>query len=267
MARIWVVWISVFMALLILMQWANQSELKFGFQSLVTGWFLFSVLVVLVLFNIRKKLSNLPLANSSSWLSLHLPMGFLAVGIFWLHTGSHWPLGIYEKYLAFLFYTTILTGILGLVIQRSFPRRLTQSGAEYIFERIPMEIIEIQKKAKELLLTCTRETRRDTLAAQFLEHLDWYFQRPRFFLNHVLGGNKSDTWIRQQCSNMELVLNLQERTYLQKLFALANTKKSIDLHFALQSVLKCWIMFHLPLAAALMTLALWHLLVVYVYFL
>ena len=267
MARIWAIWISAFMALLFLSQWTNQAELKLGYPSIVTGWFLFSVLVSLALFNFRKKLSSLPLANSSSWLDLHLPGGFLAVGIFWLHTGSHWPLGIYEKFLAFLFYMTILTGILGLVIQRSFPRRLTQSGVEYIFERIPMEIVEFQKQAKELLLTCTRETRRDTLTTQFLEHLDWYFQRPRFFLNHVLGGKKSETWILQQCSNIKGALNPQEITYLQKLFALANAKNNIDLHFALQTVLKCWVMFHLPLAVALMTLAVWHLLVTHVYFL
>jgi len=267
MAKTLMIWVSAFLVLIFLMQWTNQAELKLGFPSIVTGWFLFSVLVALALFNIRKKLSLLPLANSSIWLNIHLPVGFLALGIFWLHTGSYWPMGVYEQILAALFYMTVLTGILGMVIQKSFPRRLTQSGNEYVFERIPMEIVEIQKKTKEILLTCTRETRRDTLATQFLEHLDWYFHRPRFFLNHVLGGQKGEVWVRQQFSNMELALNPQERTYLQKIFALANTKRSIDIHFALQTVLKSWMLFHLPLAVALMTLALWHLLVVYVYFL
>ncbi len=261
------VWTTAFVALLFLTWWTNQAEFTLVYPSLVTGWFLFGVLAALALFNIRKNLSSLPLANSSSWLSLHLPGGFLAVGIFWLHAGIHWPVGIYEKFLAILLYMTFVTGVLGLAIQRSFPRRLTQSGHEYIFERIPMEIVEIQKQAKELLLTCTRETRRDTLATQFMDRLDWYFQQPRFFLNHVLGGKKSETWIRQQYSDIELVLNPQERTYLQKLFTLANTKRGIDLHFALQTVLKGWLLFHLPIATALMTLGLWHLLVVYVYFL
>jgi len=66
---------------------------------------------------------------------------------------------------------------------------------------------------------------------------------------------------------MELALNPQERTYLQKIFALANAKRSVDIHFALQTVLKSWVLLHLPLAVALLTLALWHLLVVYTYFL
>ncbi len=267
MAKIWTIWISSSLVLLSLMVWTSQAELKFGFPTLVTGWFLFAVLFALSLFNIRKKLTILPLANSSSWLNVHLPVGFLTVGMFWLHTGVPWPLGLYEKFLTFLFYMTILTGIFGLIIQRSFPRRLTQSGAEYIFERIPLEIVEVHTKAKDLLLTCTQETKRDTLATQFLDHLDWYFQQPRFFLDHVLGGKKGETWVHQQCSNIETVLNPQERTYLQKLLALAHIKKNIDLHFALQAVLKWWILFHLPLAAALMTLAVWHLLVVYVYFL
>ena len=86
-------------------------------------------------------------------------------------------------------------------------------------------------------------------------------------MSHVLGGKKSETWIRQQCANIELALNPQERTFLQNLFTLANTKKSIDLHFALQSILKLWPLFHLPLATALMILSAWHLLLVHVYFL
>jgi hypothetical protein len=267
MTKTLAIWILVPLILFFLRLWTTQTELTTGFPSLVTGWILFGVLVALALFNIRKKLSILPLSNSSNWLNVHLPVGLLAVGLFWLHTGSEWPLGIYEKLLAFLFYMTTLTGLFGLLIQRSFPRRLTQSGVEYIFERIPMEIFSIQKQAKELLFICTRQTRSNTLAIQYLEHLDWYFQRPRFFLNHVFGGKRSETWIRQQCSNIELTLNSQERTFLQNLFTLAITKKNIDLHYALQSILKFWTLLHLPLAAALMTLALWHLLLVYVYFL
>ena len=267
MTRIIGVWITAFLALLLLIWWTHQATFKFVYPSFLTGWYLFGVLAALALFNIRKKLSSLPLANSSSWLSLHLPGGFLAMGIFWIHAGVQWPTGAYEKFLAILFYMTFVTGVLGLAIQRSFPKRLTQSGEEYIFERIPMEIVEIQRQAKKLLLTCTRETRRDNLATQFMDRLDWYFQQPRFLLNHVLGGKKSETWIHQQYAEIELALNPQERTYLQKLFALANTKKNIDLHFALQSVLKGWLLFHLPIATALMTLGLWHLLVVYVYFL
>ncbi|VAX30704.1 hypothetical protein MNBD_NITROSPINAE05-290 [hydrothermal vent metagenome] len=260
-------WVSAILILIFLLQWTNQTELKNGYPAIVTGWFFIVVLVALSLFNIRKKLSSLPLANSSTWLGLHMPGGVLAMGIFWLHTGSLWPLGVYEKFLAFLFYATFMTGVLGLLIQKSFPRRLTRSGGEYIFERIPMEIVEIQKKAKEILLTCTEETKRDTLATQFFEHLDWYFHRPRFFLNHIFGGQKGEIWVRQQCSNMELALNPQERIYLQKIFTLANTKRSLDIHYALQTILKGWSMFHLPLALTLLTLALWHLLVVYTYFL
>jgi len=267
MAQVLLTWISALLILLVQMQSTDQAELQSGFPSIVTGWILFGILVALALFNIRKKLPNLPLANSSSWLSLHLPGGFLAVGVFWLHTGSLWPLGVYEQFLAFFFYATTLTGVLGWIIQKSFPKRLTQSGAEYVFEHIPMEIVEIQKKAKEILLTCAQETKRDTLATQFFEHLDWYFHRPRFFLNHVFGGQKDAIWIRQQCSNMELALSPRERTYLQKIFALANAKRSVDIHFALQTVLKSWTLLHLPLAVALLTLALWHLLVVYTYFL
>ena len=36
-----------------------------------------------------------------------------------------------------LFYTVIVTGILGYLLQTVLPARLTQSGNEIIYERIP----------------------------------------------------------------------------------------------------------------------------------
>ncbi len=267
MVRTWGIWISAILFFFYMTVWTNQTEMALASASVPTGWTLFAILTGLALFNIRKKFPAFPLVNSSSWYVFHVAGGFLAIGIFWLHIGSFWPVGLYERCLAILFYLCTFSGILGLIIQKLFPLRLTQSGAEYIYERIPSEISEIQKNAQDLLLACTRETSRDTLATHYLETLHWFFQRPRFFFSHLFGGEKSAHWIQQRCSNLERFLNAQERGYLRKLFALADVKRKIDLHYALQTVLKSWLIVHLPLAAALMALIVWHIMVVHVYFL
>ena len=72
-------------------------------------------------------------------------------------------------------------------------------------------------------------------------------------------------WVRQQDANVRRYLNDAEAEFLDKMTELAMLKNGIDLHYALQSIMKRWLLIHLPLTAALMTLSVWHLLVVNVY--
>ncbi len=267
MVKSWALWIFASVFLVFMTYRTSQADEQLEFTSPLTGWTLFSILIVLALFHLRKRLPFLPLSPSSNWLNIHTVGGFLAIGIFWLHIGTLWPDGLYEQILAFLFYASALSGIVGTLIQKIYPSRLTQSGFECIYERIPAEISELRKKAKDLLLACTHETGRDTLATHYLESLHWFFQRPRFFTSYLFGGHKGEFWVRQQFSTLEKFLNVQERGYLRKLFTLADTKRKIDLHYALQTVLKSWLMIHIPLATALMTVILWHMVVVHVYLL
>ncbi|MFQ5450214.1 MAG: hypothetical protein ACE5E9_06265 [Nitrospinaceae bacterium] len=268
MAKTWpYYWITAGGFFFFLAAWKTQVDGHLGFSSLATGWVLFGILILLSLFNIRKKISVLPLARNSAWWHLHTAGGFLALGAYWLHTGTFWPHGLYEQVLAFLFYAVSLTGIVGMAIQMIFPARLTQTGMEFIFERIPGEISGLRQEAKELLLACTRETGRDTLATHYLESLHWFFQRPRFVMKNIFSGRIERDWVRQQFFDLERYLNLEERGYLRKLFTLAETKRKIDFHYSLQTVLKTWLLIHLPLAASTLALVTWHLVVVHVYLL
>ena len=60
-------------------------------------------------------------------------------------------------------------------------------------------------------------------------------------------------------------LNEAETGYLMKLQALAETKNKLDIHYALQTVMKSWLLFHLPLTLAVLMFALWHVLLVHAY--
>jgi hypothetical protein len=244
---------------------SEDLRVALGSAAELTGYWLFGVMVFLALFNLRKKLSMLPLGPASIWLALHSIGGLLTLALYWLHVGNLWPQGIYEQGLAVLFYLTVASGIFGYVVQKIYPPRLTQSGVEVIFERIPAHIAEIRAEAEELVLDCTETTRVDTLGRHYLDTMAWYFQRPRFALSHFVGSQKGRQWVRQQDANVRRYLNDDEGAYLDRLTELALLKNGIDLHYALQSVMKRWLLAHLPLTAALMVLAVWHLLVVNVY--
>lgn len=263
--RTLMVWLAAGIIFDLLLVESRSVQVLLGNPGVLTGYWLFGIMVFLALFNLRKKLSMLPLGNASTWLLLHAVGGSLALATYWLHTASIWPNGVYERALAALFYLTVASGILGYIVQRVYPVKLTQTGVEVIYERIPAHIAEIREQADALVLKCCDETRVDTLGKHYLDTMEWFFRRPRFAYNHIAGSQRSRQWIRQQDANVRRYLNDDERTFLDELTELALRKNQIDVHHALQGVLKRWLIIHIPLTVALMTLAVWHLMVVNVY--
>lgn len=244
---------------------AHRGWLTFSDPSILTGYLLLTLLIALALFAGRKRLSMVPLGRASVWMTVHVLLGLLAMGVFWLHSGTLWPVGLYEQVLATLFYIVIATGILGFMLQTVMPSRLTQSGREIIYERIPAEVARLRAAAQDVVLACTEETGGDPLARHYYEVLHWYFQRPRFFFSHAVGAMRANHWLQHNAAAAERYLNDKEMHYHRQLYALAEEKSSVDIHYAKQSLMKWWLFLHIPPAAALMVFAIWHLILVNVY--
>src|SRR4051812_15359069 len=166
-----------------------QMRLHLGRPAILTGWLLLALMVFLALLNARKRLSMIPLGRASAWLAFHTVGGLLAIGFFIIHAGVAWPVGAYEQVLAALFWLTSLSGVVGLVIERTYPQRLTRVDDEIIYERIPGEIARLRAEAEAAVLACTAETGSDTLARHYLDSLAWYFRRPRFAVSYLLGSD------------------------------------------------------------------------------
>lgn len=267
MTRLWGFGIAAGAFFFLILVWTLKVEQTLGPSNFISGWAVFGVLVALVLFNGRKRLPFLPLASASWWFYFHITGGFLVVFLFWLHTDIIWPNSLYNQALVFMFYSVSITGIIGLFIEKTYPKSLTQSGVEYIYERIPERIAEIRAEAESVIEECTEKTGSDTLAKHYLEQnsLYWFFIRPRFFFNHIFRGRAAKHWIKNQCSLLNRYLNDDELAYSKKIFDLANTKRIMDFHYSMQRVLKGWLLVHVPLSTGLMVLALWHFIVVQVY--
>src|SRR3989442_518863 len=119
-----------------------------------TGLARFTLMGGLAAFNARKNLSMMPFARASTWLRLHFVGGILAVALLWLHTGTVWPQGRYEQALAGLFYLISLSGLMGYALQRIYPKQLTDTGVEIIFEKIPAELCNLREQAEAIVLAC-----------------------------------------------------------------------------------------------------------------
>jgi hypothetical protein len=256
--RIWVATIILAGLLTFAAQWFRNS-------AWITGYIFLALIVGLMAFRARKRLSVIPLASAATWTRLHIALGALGFALYWLHTGSIWPTGPYEQMLAVLFYLVSVSGIIGYILDRGYPGRLTQTGIEVIYERIPAELAILREQAEALIEECTRETASQTLARHYVETLYWFFRKPRFVFNHIWGGRKGFHWIRSRCDYVNRYLNDAERVYLDRLKQLAETKDKLDFHFAVQGMLKHWLFVHVPLAGALFVAVLWHLLLVNIY--
>lgn len=261
----YLVWSATALFLLILAWWAQHPGRSYVKPSLLTGWVMLGLMLGLAAFNARKRLSMLAVGKASTWLSLHFVGGLIALPLFWLHTRTLWPAGRYEQAMALLFYGISFTGVAGYALQKIYPRLLTATGVEIIYERIPSEIAALRQEAESLILDCCRQTSSNTLARHYMETFDWLFRCPRFIFNHALGGNQAKIWRQKQCAMVERYLNPEERQCLEKLSALADYKSDVDYHYTAQSIMKLWLLIHLPIAVGLMILILWHVLVVHIY--
>ena len=245
--------------------YAYRAARDLGDPHFLTGYVLFGLMLGLVLLRGRKALSVVPLGRAVFWLRLHVVGGFLGVIVFWLHTGALWPVGLYEQLIAGLFYFVSASGIFGYLVQRAYPSRLTQTGREIIYERIPAAIAELRDAAEDVILECGEKTGSDTLAKYYAETFDWFFRQPRFLVSNAVGAGRGAHWTRHHSGTVGRYLSSDEDPYLDKLADLLAAKVVIDTHYAAQRIMKTWLWGHVPASMALVVLAIWHLLAVNAY--
>lgn len=245
--------------------YAQTERLGLRDATFVTGWILLGAMVSLGLFNIRKRLSALPLGRAAYWLALHVVVGFFAVGMFVVHTGGVWPTGGYEQVLAGLFWATALSGVFGWLYQRTMPKRLSRVGYEVIYERIPAEIADLREAAENATLDGVSASGQPTLGRFYSETAEWFFQQPRFGWSHILGAGAAEQWVDQRFKTVRRLVGSQEAPALDAIEAAARQKLCVDAHYALQRSLKLWVAVHVVLTAATLSLAVWHLILVHVY--
>ena len=232
--------------------------------EIVTGWVLFGAVVFLALLNMRKKLSMVPVGRSSDWVAAHVVVGVVTIVIYAFHARTAWPSG-YELGLAILFYAVIISGIIGYVLQRTAPASLANIGYEVIWERIPAEIADMRERIETSILECARETGSEVLPRLYREELAWYFRKPRFVLASLVGTGVAAAWIHHRLDSVSIYLRGKEIEHVTFLRECARRKVHIDRAYAIQGLLKCWLLIHVPATYGFIVLVLWHLILVHVY--
>ena len=130
--------------------WAHRHFAgEVGHMSYLTGWTLCGVILLLTLYNGRKKLPFLPLLSSESWLQFHIYAGLLTGVLFAVHVSYKIPTGWFQGMLACLYLLVMASGLFGLFLSRVIPKRLTTRGNEVLFERIPSIRLQLREQSRK----------------------------------------------------------------------------------------------------------------------
>ncbi len=234
-------------------------------SAFMNGWVLFAGMVLLAIFNLRKKLNILPLLRMAVWLQIHVYTGFICLLLFLLHTDFALPNGPFEIILWILYVTMTASGMIGVLLSRLLPHRISARGERVIFERIPVLRAQIARDVEHLAMTSVKETRASTIADFYMAELAPYLQRPRHLLGHLLGATKPERRLHVAIRELERYLDERGRQILEEIDALVSAKADLDYQYAAQLTLKGWLFFHLPLNYGLMLFTLAHIVVVYAF--
>lgn len=229
----------------------------------LTGWVLFVFMVLLAVYNARKKLPFLPLGNSESWLQIHIYAGFFSVLLFLIHLNFRVPTGYFEGTLAWIYALVTASGVVGLGLTRVLPARLSSRGGEVICEKIPALRHALRQQAEALALGA--DAKSPAIAEFYARKLNGFFSGPQNFWRHLLESRRPLNAVLVELEELRRYLNDAERATLEKLAQLVRQKDGLDYHRALQTTLKLWLFVHLPLTYSLMIFSLLHIVLVFAF--
>ncbi len=229
----------------------RRSELR-------TGVALFATVILLTLFNARKKLPFLPLLRASTWMQIHIYAGLFSCVLFALHVGWRFPRGTLETVLAVLFCLVSASGVVGLVLSRRLPSQLNTSGENVIFERIPALRAALRSEVEALVLESVAKTQSSTIADFYQLKLQGYFARQRHVWQHVAGYDKPIFKLVSEVQALDRYLNLEERGIMTSVLEKVLAKNHLDVQLARQGLLKGWLFVHIPLTYSMILVATVH---------
>ncbi len=241
----------------------RQRFMGLPYFPYLTGWALLAAILILALYNMRKKLPFLPLGRSEHWLQIHIYLGFFTTLLFGIHLNFHPPQGGFDYCLAGLFILVSASGVVGLFFSRILPRRLATRGGEVIFENIPVIRNRLRTEAENIVLG--KEAKSSVLAGFYVAHLAPFFARPKHFWLHLFESRRPLAALLSMLDDQRRFADASDQEKMFRLEQLMCQKDGLDYHRALQLTLKTWLFVHIPLTYGLLIFTVWHIVLVFAF--
>ncbi|MGI8980741.1 MAG: hypothetical protein ACR2FY_16055 [Pirellulaceae bacterium] len=238
--------------------WWRMEVVTLRPHAFTSGALLLAAIVFLALYNVRKKLTFLPLGTSTSWLQLHIYVGLGAVWVFLLHTSFRIPTGIFESSLAGLYLLVTASGFYGLYLTRTIPPRLAALGEEVIWERIPGMRRQVAERAHELVLAASSDSSAAVVTDVYARRLFRFLEGARGWRYYLRPTSTLRRQLLAELTELKRYLGEPQQQLVEELAALTARKDDLDYHEALQGWLKCWLFAHIGGTYALLLFAGFH---------
>ena len=236
--------------------WMTQSLIS---HSVSTGFLLITFVFFLTFLNLRKRVSFLPVLRTSTWLQIHIYVGWFSVAMFLVHTGFRWPKGAMEITLAVIFWLVALSGVFGIFISRLFPKKMTDRGGHFSYDQIPQYKRALRRRAEELAVNSIEQFKKSTIADFYVERIEPYFLTSRSHIfNHVFGSTKHIDTIFTRMHGLRRYLNDEEEKVLTELEEIVRDMDNLEYQQSLQFVLRTWLFVHIPLSYSMVIFAVFH---------
>ena len=243
----------------------NVIDYSLNAQPFYSGWLLFVLIIGLLCFYIKKRLSVISLGTNALWAQWHYYVGLLVLMLFIKHVNFSLPDGIIEIGLFVSFIVVVMSGVGGAILNRVYAKRLAALDEEVIFERIPQHRQKLRLEAEQLLLDVVNKTDSDTLSTYYLDHLLGYFDQPRHIFSHLIGTGYATMHVQNGLERQVRYLNSVEAQCVSSLKKLIHKKDILDRHLALQGFLKYWGVMHFPVSICMSCLIILHITLVYAF--
>jgi len=228
----------------------------------------------------RKKVPTWRLGKTKTWMRGHIWLGLLSLPVILFHGGFSWR-GPLTAVMMWLFFTVIVSGILGAVIQHFVPRMMTtRVPMETIYEEIPHVRAQLCEEADKLVAAVCgpmdgeqpaepEETQPAAAVALLVDieqedrarFRDIYKTKVRPFLeNPESPGSElaNPTRSAEVFDSLRKLLVPQVRGVLDDLENICEEEHQLSRQIKIYQWLHGWLVVHVPLSIALLVLGAVH---------
>ncbi len=257
------VFLVLVLAVILYGQWYNDVRLVD--VALFSGWLLVGLHILLATYNLRKKISSLPMGRVWYWRRVHSFLGWLTVTFFLIHAGIVPPAGWLNLSLWLMYMLLLLSGILGLWFTLTLPPRIAAGGERIQFERVP-HLREAQYRRAEYVVLAASATGGGLPLLEFHNlHLRSYLSRSREYFRHCVNRAEHAGRLLQQLKSIDRHVDPDSRKYVAELEEIIQIKQNLDRQYALQMLLRKWTYVHIALNYTSWVFILLHAFVIYTF--
>ena len=239
---------TAIVALAAYLVWAGYSPWRAGRLGGLTFGTTAAVLFLLVgLYPVRRRLLAWPLQTAQQWLQFHIYGGTIALLCVFIHMGFVLPHGAMGWWLLALSVWAILSGLIGVVLQKWIP--VVVAGS--------LRVEALATRASELTARLVIDADRvmDGASARmwsaYQSDIRPALERPDPSWAYVVNVQAGRLRYSRSLETLDRVGDPERTTQLR---TIVNEKAELDVHLRLQRALRAWLLLHVPFAIVLLGL-------------